>query len=157
MTAKEIAAVAAAAALLGLGAFGVSEVRDAAQKEAFVAALQAESGKAVFATETEAQYSDGGWKFAADTFDVIAVSTRDAGSGFAMRAGAGSTLVILSDSPCVIPDCSTAEGWDDNHEPVDCIFQYPGEQKRWRGCTVGAAKYALGAACLPTACLESNR
>lgn len=157
MTAKELATAAAAIALAGLVAIGAGEVRDAAQKDAFAAALQSERGGAIFASAGEAQYSDGGWKFAADTYDVVAVSTRDAGSGYAMRAGAGSTLVILDESPCVIPDCSDDGKWDDQHAEVDCVFQYPGESRRWRGCNVGAKVYASGAACLPAACLESGK
>lgn len=60
-------------------------------------------------------------------------------------------------SACVIPDCRTLLGrgdWDDSQE-VDCRFVGPYSQDGgpvWRGCSVGAAEYAVGSECLPSAC-----
>lgn len=154
MNAKELAA-AAALASAGLIAVGIAGHLDEVQKEAFVDDLTAEKNKVVM-LERDARRSDGGWLFSADTFAVSLAKTAKGDEAYVMTAGAGSTWVVLDESPCVIPDCSTADGgWDDDHAPVDCVFQYPGESRRWRGCNVGAAVYSSGAACLPSACLES--
>lgn len=62
-----------------------------------------------------------------------------------------------ADGGCVIPDCRTLGGrgpWDDAAE-VDCRFVGPYSADggpRWRGCAVGRAEYAVGTACLPSAC-----
>jgi hypothetical protein len=59
---------------------------------------------------------------------------------------------------CVIPDCRNRllpSGWDEQHAPVDCLAGGPysaGGPPRWRGCSVMAAEFAVGAECLPARC-----
>lgn len=66
--------------------------------------------------------------------------------------------IEATDGGCVIPDCRTYLGrgaWDDNHTEVDCHFVGPYSQDGgpvWRGCSVGAAQYAVGSECLPVQC-----
>lgn len=145
MTARELASTAGALALAGLIAVGVDEVLDAQALEAKAVevdrALEAKvvaSADAVEVYESRMVRYDGGTAFVARGVDK-----------------GEDVLVVLEQTPCVIPDCSMPDGgWDDQHAPVDCLFQYPGEPQRWRGCNVGARVYSSGAACLPAACLE---
>lgn len=86
---------------------------------------------------------------------VVAVVTAAAG-GF-VATPEKHLRIEATGTDCVIPDCRTFLGrgaWDDSTE-ADCRFVGPYSQDGgpvWRGCSVGAAQYAVGSECLPVQC-----
>lgn len=78
-----------------------------------------------------------------------------------VETDAGVELVAYPESPCVIPDCSSSDGgWDDNGPQVDCLpsgpYGLPDGGPRWGGCNVMPRAYAVGTACLPSACAHDR-
>lgn len=90
----------------------------------------------------------------------IAVTLASAGTYVGTRPTEFLVTAVDGGAPtgCVIPDCRSRllpSGWDEQHAPVDCLAGGPysqGGPPRWRGCSVMAAEYAVGAECLPALC-----
>lgn len=150
MTPKELAATVTALAALGLIAVGVEKGLDDAAKVERAEKVALELKADVYAEK------DLPTKARVEAFEASLVAF-DGGSAFVAPVDiedGGKAYVALDESPCVIPDCTDEDGgWDNNHAPVDCVFQYPGEPQRWRGCNVGARIYASGTQCVEAACL----
>jgi len=95
------------------------------------------------------------------TITAAVALTIAAANGVGYVATRPTTFLVTSTdggTGCVIPDCRNRllpTGWDEQHAPVDCLATGPyaqGGSPRWRGCSVMAAEYAVGAECLQARC-----